>query len=85
MDPLTSASLSQVSGLSGPSHFFEHDDTTLHLYGWGSFEVMDNSAPLHTKLPIKELHFHYIEFDDIAVWLPKLNKSFPSVVVSVGL
>lgn len=55
---------------------------TLHLYGGGALDAMETSATLHNKQPIQELHFSYIEFEDIAHWLPKLILICPNVTVS---
>lgn len=65
-----------------PTHFVEQRDTTLHLYGSGALEAIETAAPLHSKHPIQEIHFCYLEFEDIAQWLPKLIYIFPDVTVS---
>lgn len=60
----------------------EHHNITLHLYGSGALDAMETSAPIHSKQPIRELHFSYLEFENIAQWLPKLILICPDVTVS---
>ena len=55
---------------------------TLHLYGPGALEAVEAAAPLHSKQPIQELHFSYMDFESIAHWLPKLLLICPNVNVS---
>ncbi len=79
---LACASLPHVTYPTAPLHFVEHKDMTLHLYGTGALEAMETSASLHSKQPIRELHFSYMEFEDIAHWMPKLVLICPNVTVS---
>ena len=70
------------SSSSAPSHFVEHKETSLRLYGGGALEAVESMAPLHSKQSIEQVCFSYIEFDDIAHWLPKLIQICPSMTVS---
>lgn len=76
------ASLPHLLPTIVPTHFLELQDATLHLYGQGALEAMETSAPMHSKQPIQEMHFSYLEFEDIAQWLPKLGLICPNVTVS---
>ena len=62
-----------------PMYFVDHCAPSLHLYGTGSLEVLD--TPLHSPQPVTEIHFHFIEFDEIAPWLPKLAYNYPDTTV----
>lgn len=79
-DSLACASLPHVLPPSTPGHYVEHTGTTLHLYGGGALEAM--AAPLHGKQPIQQVSFNYLEFEDVARWLPKLIHICPNVTVS---
>lgn len=65
-----------------PTHYLENNDVTLRLYGPGALEAMETSTPIHSKQPIREMQFSYLEFEDIAQWLPKLVTTRPDVTVS---
>ena len=79
---LDCASLPHLLPTIVPTHFLELQDATLHLYGQGALEAMETSAPMHSKHSIQEMHFSYLEFEDIAQWLPKLSLICPHVTVS---
>lgn len=79
---LSCASLPHILPRPTPTHYLEHREATLHLYGSGALEAMETSAPMHNKHPIRELHFSYVEFEDIAQWLPKLVLICPDITVS---
>jgi hypothetical protein len=66
-----------------PTYFVDHDGLSLHLYGSGALEVLDTPIQ-HTgkQKPIEEVHFHFIEFEEIACWLTKLAQSYPHTTVS---
>ena len=83
---LTCASMPHVisPGPATPSHYVEHKDVTLHLYGPGALEAVEAAAPLHSKQPIQQLHFSYMDFESIAHWLPKLGIICPNVNVSLS-
>lgn len=59
----------------------EHTGTTLYLYGGGALEAIE-TAPLHGKQPVEQVSFNYLEFEEIARWLPKLIHICPNVTVS---
>lgn len=80
--PVPSAPLPQVPHDATPSYFLDYSDKTLHLYGWGALEGVEVCKPVHSKQDIQHLHFHCIEFEDIAQWLPKLLLICPTVTVS---
>ena len=82
-DSLACASLPHVLSSSPPGHYMEHEETTLHLYGGGALEAME-TITLHGKQPIQHVSFNYLEFDDIAQWLPKLVTICPNVTVSLA-
>lgn len=66
-----------------PTYFVDHDGVSLHLYGNGALEVLDSPIQ-HTgkQKPVEEVHFHFIEFEEIAYWLTKLTQSYPHTTVS---
>ena len=73
-----SASLPQLL----PMYFVDHSGPVLHLYGGGALEMLD-ATPTHGKQRIEELHFHFIEFNEIAPCLTRLATSYPYVNVCV--
>lgn len=66
-----------------PTYFVDHDGSSLHLYGSGALEVLDTPIQ-HTgkQKPVEEVHFHFIEFEEIAYWLTKLAQAYPHTTVS---
>ena len=66
-----------------PTYFVDHDGSSLHLYGSGALEVLDTPIQ-HTgkQKPVEEVHFHFIEFEEIAYWLTKLAQAYPHITVS---
>lgn len=63
----------------------DHAGPSLHLYGDGALETLDN-APNPTHGPsVEEVHFHYMEFEEIAPLLSKMSRGFPHVRVSCEL
>lgn len=69
-----------------PTYFVDHNDACLHLYGSGSFEALDTPIQYTAKQqPVKEVHFHFIEFENIAYWLTKLAEAYPHTTVSFSL
>lgn len=63
-----------------PSYFIDHSGHALHLYGGVALEVFD-APPTHGKQQVEELHFHFIEYDEIAPHLGRLAAAFPHVNV----
>ena len=62
-----------------PTFFVDLSAPSLHLYGAGSLEALE--SPPHGPQPVTEIHFHCIEFEEIAPWLPKLAHSYPNSTV----
>ena len=66
-----------------PTYFVDHDGSSLHLYGSGALEVLDTPIQHSGKQkPVEEVHFHFIEFEEIAYWLTKLAQAYPHATVS---
>ena len=64
-----------------PTYFIDHDGPCLHLYGGGALEVLDTPIQ-HKQQAVEEIHFHFIEFEEITYWLPKLAHTCPQMNVS---
>ena len=64
-----------------PTFFVDHDGSSLHLYGGGALEVLDTPIQ-HKQQPVEEVHFHFIDFDEITDFLPKLAQAYPHTSVS---
>jgi len=62
-----------------PTFFVDYSAPSLHLYGGGSLEALE-SPPLGPQ-PVTEIHFHCIEFEEIAPWLSKLAHSYHNLTV----
>ena len=61
-----------------PTYFVDHDGSCLHLYGGGALEVLDTPIqhPGGKQQTVEEVHFHFIEFEEVAYWLPKLAQGY---------
>lgn len=79
---LSSASLPHILSPSPPTYFVELRENSMLLYGASALEAIEASVQLRNKHPIQELCFSYMEFEDIALWLPKLTLTCPHVTVS---
>ena len=64
-----------------PTYFVDHDGPCLHLYGSGALEMLDTQV-LHKQEPVEEILFHFIDFEEITDWLPKLAHIYPHISVS---
>ena len=71
--PVNAESLSEIEG------------DTLHVYGSRSLDAFDRSWGFQAAGCVTAVHFHYIDFDDIAKILAKIRVRFPNVVVSLSL
>ena len=66
-----------------PTYFVDLDDSYLHLYGSGSLEALDTPVQHSAKQqPVEKVHFHFIQFGNIAYWLTKLMDAYPHTTVS---
>jgi len=61
----------------------EIEGDTLQLYGARSLESFDRSWGFQAAGCVNTVHFHYMDFEDIAKILTKIRVRFPNVVVSV--
>ena len=75
---LRSSSLPQLL----PTYFVDHTGPILHLYGDGALETLENVPNPSHGPSIEEVHFHYMEFEEIAPLLSKMSRGFPHVRVS---
>ena len=66
----TAESLSEIEG------------DTLQLYGSRSLDAFDRSWGFQAAGCVNTVHFHYMDFEDIAKILSKIRVRFPNVVVS---
>jgi len=59
----------------------EIEGDTLQLYGSRSLDAFDRSWGFQAAGCVNTVHFHYVDFDDVAKVLPKIRVRFPNVVV----
>ena len=64
-----------------PTFFVDHDGSRLHLYGSGALEMLDTPVQ-HKQEPVQEILFHFIDFEEITDWIPKLAHTYPHISVS---
>jgi len=73
---------SDTSSANAAESLSEIEGDTLQLYGSRSVDAFDRSWGFQAAGCVNTVHFHYMDFDDVARILTKIRVRFPNVVVS---
>ena len=63
-----------------PTCFVDISLPSLHLYGAGALEALENLS--QEDQAVTEISFHCVEFTDLVPWLPKIARYCPQFSVS---